>query len=684
MGSVIGGLYSLGYDSDSLHKLLNKINFDDVLTNKIPENKIIYLEKEHFYNSIFSVPLSFRKALLPSGLINGQQIENSLSFYSWQAADINDFSKLPIPFLCLGTDLITGKKVELKSGYLPDAIRASIAVPTIFTPIKIDSALLIDGGAASNFPVHEVKNMGAEIVIGSFVGFHVYQEDELQSMAGIVRQLMAMSSYEDFKEQIKLADYYIEPKLKDLSASVFTNVDTIYQRGYKAALPFKDKFKKLADSLNSIGNQKPLENIFDKKFYSFDKIEVTGNNIYSDFQILGVLNIKPKEDIDKYLLEDRINLLYGKAWFDKVKYRVVPRNDSLLLIIDCIEKPQAMFYGSVHYDNYLLAGLVVDVTVKNFITQRSVIDLKSYVGQYYRFKLNCLQFIDRNQKFGISADFYADNTMIPYMEIKGQNGNVISRNIIPGLIISRRLGLNNIVSISTTYENTYLLPKYVSDYDLKSLTYNYLSSTFEYRLNTLNTKHFPDKGMILNISAGTSKLQYAVIRTDSTEADYKVNTQSGYSFERFYALHWNFRQYFSPSDKFTFALGGDALLISNTDSVSSGNNFYLLGGYESINNRSIAMTGFQANEIQVKKLAGISTEMDIELFKDLHINIMADFFFVQEANRENGFSFLTGFGAGIGYMSILGPMKIGIMMGNYEEEKFFNKTKGYISIGYKF
>jgi len=526
--------------------------------------------------------------------------------------------------------------------------------------------------------------MGAEIVIGSFVGFNVYQEEDLQSMSAILRQLIVMSSYEDLKEQKKLVDFFIEPKLKDLSASVFSNVDTIYQRGYNAALPFKDKFKNLADSLNTIGNQKPLENIFDKKFYTFDKIEVKGNKIYSDFQILGVLNIKAEEKIDKYLLEERINLLYGKSWFDKVKYRVVPRNDSLLLIIDCIEKPQAMFYGSVHYDNYLLAGLVVDVSVKNFITQRSVIDLKSYIGQYYRFKLNCLQFIDRNQKFGISADLYADNTLIPNMEIRGQNGSVISRNFIPGLFIHQRLGLNNMISISTTYENTYLLPRYVSDYDLKSLSYNYLTSTFEYRLNTLNTKHFPDKGMICNISAGTSKLQFAVVRTDSSEAVYKYNDQSGHSFERFYSLNFNIKHYFSPTEKLTFALGGDALLVTDTDSISSRNNFYLLGGNEPISKRSIAMTGFQANEIQVKKLAGVSTEIDIELFRDLHINIMADFYFAQEANRENGFSFLTGYGAGIGYMSVLGPMKIGIMTGNYEEEKFFNKTKGYISIGYKF
>lgn len=684
IGSVIGGMYSIGYTSDSLYNLMKKINWENTFTNKIPENKIIYLEKDHFYNSIVSVPLSARKIKLPAGLINGQQIENALNFYSWPAADIHDFTKLPIPFSCLGTNLLTGKKVELKSGYLPDAIRASIAVPTIFTPVKIDSSLLIDGGVVSNFPVFEVRNMGADIIIGSFVGFHINKDNELQSMSGIVRQLTTLSGYDDFNEQKTLADFFIESNLKDFSASAFSNIDSIYERGYKAALPFKDKFKKLADSLNFFEHQKPLDNIFDKQYYSFNKIEVTGNKTYSDFQILGILEIEPELKIDKYLLADKIDLLYGNEWFDKVKYRVIPRNDSLILEIDCIEKPPAILYGAVHYDNYLLAGLVVDISLKNLITRRSLIDLKSYISQYYRFKLYCLQFIDKNQKFGISTDFYADNSLIPNLEINGQTGNAVSRNFIPGLSINRRLGLNNMMSISSKYENTNLLLRYVSESDLKSLTYNYLSSAFEYRLNTLNTKHYPDKGMIFNMSASTSKLMSAIIRTDSSEAAYKINNQSGLSFERFYSVNLHLKQYLSLSDKFTIGIGGDLLFISKTDSVSSSNNFSLLGGFESVNKRSIAMTGFHSNEIPVKKLAGISTDLDIELFKDLHLNLMADFFIIQEAKRENGFSFLNGYGAGLGYMSIIGPMKIGIMTGNYSQEKFFNKTKGYISIGYKF
>ena len=115
MGSIIGGLYSLGYSADSLHKIFKSINWKLMLSNKIPENKVIFLEKKHFNNSIISLPLSSRKVILPSGLINGQQVENTLSFYAWPAADINDFSKLPIPFMCVATDIITYKKVDLEN-----------------------------------------------------------------------------------------------------------------------------------------------------------------------------------------------------------------------------------------------------------------------------------------------------------------------------------------------------------------------------------------------------------------------------------------------------------------------------------------------------------------------------------------------------------------------------------------
>jgi NTE family protein len=683
MGSIIGGLYSLGYSADSLRKILKSINWKLILSNKIPENKVIFLEKNHFSNSAISLPLASRKVTLPSGLINGQQAENMLSFYAWPAADISDFSKLPIPFLCVATDIINYKIVDLKSGYLPDAIRASFSVPSIFTPLKIDSLLLLDGGLIRNFAATEAKEMGADIIIGSYVGFKGYKADKLQSVSGIVEQIAMFRSLTDFGEENKRVNVLIKPKTEGLSIFDFENVDSLIQRGYEAALPYKAYFKKLADSLNNIGHQKQIKSILDKKSYAFSKIEITGNKSYSNEQILGVLNIKPGEKVDKYMITDRIELLFGKAWFDKVKYRVISRNDSLILGIDCIEKPPAMLYGSVHYDNALQSGLIFELSLKNLLTQRSMIDFGARIGQYYRFDLDYLQSIDRNQVFGISANFNSDNTLIPLLDFRGDKGEVLSRNFTPGLSINRRLGLNNMMSLSADYENTNLILHYISDIHLKNLTYNYIAATYDYKINSLDTKNFPHRGTILNISVSTAKLQSAEMQTDTSNAEINLNN-GRVSYTRFYTLHGSVDHFFSPTEKMTVSIGGDVLYITNSDSVSSQNNYFLLGGVESVSKRSVPMVGFQSNEIAVKKLAGFRTNFDMEIFENFHMNIMGSIFAAQEADRNSGFSILTGIGIGAGYMSIIGPIKVGLMYGSYKKEEYFNKIKGYISIGYNF
>jgi NTE family protein len=684
MGSIIGGMYSLGYTADSVQKILKMINWKLVMSNNISENKVIFLEKNNFNNCIISLPLSSRKVVLPSGLINGQQVENTLNFYTWPAADINDFSKLPIPFQCTATDIITYKKVDLATGYLPDAIRASFSVPSVFTPLKIDTLLLLDGGLIRNFPAREIKEMGADIVVGSYTGFRGYKEDGLQSVSGIMKQIAFFRSLKDFEEQKILVDVLVIPETDEFSFFGFENIDSIVRKGYEAALPYKNYFKNLADSLNLIGPQKPIKNILDKQFYTFDKIEIAGNKIYSDFQILGVLNIKPEEKIDKYQLSDRIELLYGKIWFDKVKYRIVPRNDSLVLVIDCIEKPQAMFYASAYYNNSLQSGLVLGLSVKDLFTPRSVININSYISQFYRIKLNAIQFIDRNQIFGMSANLYADNTFIPMLEMRGETGNVISRNFTPGLSINRRLGLNHMMSVSLNYENLDLVLRYDADSRLKNLSYNYISETYDYQANSLDSKHFPGKGTIINISAGTSKLLSGILRTDSSKTVFKGDNPGEFSFDRFYTLFGSFKQYFTATEKLTFAFGADALFITDSDSVSAQNNFFLLGGFESLNKRSVPLIGFHPNEIPVKKMAGIRGELDIEMIQDFHLTLTANIFAVREVNRSKGYSILSGYGLGVGYMSIFGPMRIGLMQGFYNKEDFFRQVKGYIGFGYSF
>jgi hypothetical protein len=521
-------------------------------------------------------------------------------------------------------------------------------------------------------------------VIGSYVGFDAYNEGELQSVSGILKQIAMFRSVDDFEEQKKFVDVLIEPVTDKFSILGFENVDSLFNKGYEAALPYKNYFRKLADSLNNISPQKPIEDILKKQLYAFDKIEITGNKFYSDLQILGVLDIKPQQPVGKYLLTDRIELLYGKAWFDKVKYRIIPRNDSLILVIDCIEKPRAMLYGSGHYDNSLQAGLTLGISAKDLFTPRSVVNINSYISQFYRFELDAIQFIDKNQRFGISTNFYADNTLIPLLELRGENGSVFSRNFTSGMSISQRLGLNHMMNVSVNYEHPELILRYDADALLKSISYNYITAGYDYQFNSLDNKHFPHKGRIINVSVKTSKLLSGSIRTETSKTIFKVDNPGQFSFDRFYTLSGSIKQYFTNKDNLTFAIGFDALYITDCDSVSAQNNFYMLGGYESLNKRSVSLIGFHPNEVPVKKMAGIRGELDMEITDDLHLTMMANVFAAQEVNRSEGFSILTGYGIGLGYMSIIGPLKIGMMRGHYNQEKNFKQIKGYVSLGYSF
>lgn len=684
MGSIIGGLYSLGYSADSLEKISKSVNWDQVFANKIPENKVIFPEKIHFQNSIITLPLTFKEAILPKGLINGQLIEKMLSYYAWPAADIDDFSELPIPYMCVGTDIVGLNKIDLKYGYLPDAMRASSAVPSIMTPLEIDSLLLIDGGFLRNFAASEAKEMGAGILIGSYTGGKRYPEEKIKSIPDILKQLGFFTGIKDYMEEKKLVDILIEPQLDDYSAMDFENIDSIILKGYEAALPFREKFTKLADSLNSIAPQEERKILLSKQYYTVDNVEINGNMIYSDKQILGILDVKPGDSIDKNLITEKIDLLYGKVWFDKVTYRFHKRSDSLILSLDCVEKPRAMFYGSVHYDESVKTGAILGFKVNNLLTRQSMIDLNTYIGQFYTINFSYSQFADRYRKFGLSASFYADNNNIPNFKIGDDRGNTLNRNQITSLGLVKRIGLNQMLEISASYDIMSLIPDYISKDQIRRLTYNYLTENLRYSVNTINTKYFPDRGTVFSIYAGTSKLVSAIRKTEPGSIKYSQDDSPGYNPLRFYKAMLGYRQYFSPTKKFTLSIGGNALFITETDTLSSQNNFVLLGGTRAISRRSVAMTGFQSGELVARKFAGLDAGFDLEILPSLHICADASFYILQDDVTAGNYLFYNGYGLSAGYMTILGPLKAGIMYGRNRNSIYFDDLKGFISFGYYF
>jgi NTE family protein len=686
MGSIVGGMYAIGYTPDSIAKMFSSFDWEPAMSDRIPEDKIIFLEKKHFHNSLIALPITRNAIKIPAGLISGQQIESGLNHYFWPAATITDFDSLPIPFLCLATDVVTARSVVFRKGYLPDAIRASIAIPSVFTPVRIDTAILVDGGVVRNYAVSELREMGADIVIGSYVSFRGYKGKDLESAYEILKQIGFLGSLADYEHQKQLTDILIEPDLGEVNTLSFNDVDSVIEKGYRETLKYKSILGRLADSLDSFGPGAPVKPLPDIQYYRFDSIRVTGNKNISEDQIIGVLGVKPGENVDRPLLEERIELLYGKNWFEKVRYRIIPEGDSMILEIECIERPRAMLYGSLHYDPSLSTGALISLSVRDLITPRSVLNADTYIGQYYRFRFSAIQFVDKSQKFGVESSFFADNTRLPLIPLKNETGPMLSQNYNAILSLSKRLSLNHMMTLSGSFENQHLIPDYVTATLIRKISYDYLKLNYTYQTNTLNKKHFPDRGITSGLSFTSSWLVKAVMKVGSVRWIYKPGNEgpSSFSFDRKYAVRAWFNSYSAASDRVTISFGGDFLLSTGADSVTSGNDFWLLGGMEAVTDRSISAVGFHPNQVMVRNTAGARFGTDVEIATDLHITADFNLFALREPDRDEEFTLMGGCGIGAGYMTVAGPISIGIMYGFYNRQVLYNNIKGYISIGFTF
>jgi hypothetical protein len=355
-----------------------------------------------------------------------------------------------------------------------------------------------------------------------------------------------------------------------------------------------------------------------------------------------------------------------------------------VLEIECIEKPTAMLYGSLHYDNAIGSGVLLAFSSKNFIFPGTVLNINTFLGKYPRVQALFLQYLGWKQAYSMSVNVNFDKTPVPVLHIHNETGNADLGNLSTGLNFARRIGLNHMFSISGIYEYLTLTPRYVSESGIEIISYNYIKPTIRYGINTLDTKYFPNKGTIFDVSGNTSRLISASLRTDTEKSNYDSGNRGDFSFDRYFSMKGGFRQYFSRGKRVTFSVHADAVYLSRCDSAVTQNNFYLLGGLQSISSRSIAMTGFHTSELTVKTAAGAGIEIDVEAFHDFHLNMEADIFAAQSIYMNDGFNLIAGLGLGAGYMTILGPIKAGIMYGHDPYNDYFSNLKGYLSIGFNF
>ncbi|MEO6542303.1 MAG: patatin-like phospholipase family protein, partial [Ferruginibacter sp.] len=169
MGAIVGALYATGYSGNDIENLKNDIDFDVLFSNNVSLKTLSMEEKDQYSRFAVELPFINNRIRLQTGVITGQELNLKFSELFFHVYNIRDFDHFKIPFKCMATDLETGDLVVMDTGNIITALQATMAIPSIFSAVTRDNKKLVDGGLVRNFPVKNVKEMGADIVIGSNV-----------------------------------------------------------------------------------------------------------------------------------------------------------------------------------------------------------------------------------------------------------------------------------------------------------------------------------------------------------------------------------------------------------------------------------------------------------------------------------------------------------------------------------
>jgi len=365
MGAFVGALYASGYSAAEIKGIAEDLDWQEIQEDQLSRRGISIEEKRDDGRFIGAFPIHGSRIDLPAGLITGQRLSTLLANLTWDVRYQRDFQQLPRPFLCMATDIATGEQVILDEGYLPDAIRASMAFPSVFTPIEIDDRLLMDGGLVNNFPVQEVQDSGADIIIGVDVGARLYPKDELNSVLRIIDQAMSFQMVTNTRSQQERCDVLITPDVSGFNLASFHDLDSLIERGRQAARRQLPQLRALAGESDPHRQFIPPVRTHRDSSILITELEIRGLNRVSPNLLQGKLNLTLPCRVTLRDLELAISRIYGSFFFTWVSYILEPQPDGIRLIVRVVEDTSDQFRIGFHYDDHFKSAVLLNTVFRN-------------------------------------------------------------------------------------------------------------------------------------------------------------------------------------------------------------------------------------------------------------------------------------------------------------------------------
>ena len=210
MGGLVGGLYASGMDSAQITTVAEQADWSALLNPSTPFTDQPVVDKQNWNRTFGKMTFRFGKGFsLPSGLNSGEALSLLLSHLTLAYSGVSNFDELPTPFRCVATDLVSGDAVVLDKGSLPLAMRATMSLPGVFTPVKLDGMVLVDGGVLENIPVDPVRNMGARTVIAIALETPNAKPEQFKSLPSVLRQTISLAIAKNEQRSLAKADLVI-------------------------------------------------------------------------------------------------------------------------------------------------------------------------------------------------------------------------------------------------------------------------------------------------------------------------------------------------------------------------------------------------------------------------------------------------------------------------------------------
>ncbi len=366
MGSIIGGLYAIGYTPEQMDSLVRKQDWQFLLSDRTPREDKNMTERETDEKYVISVPFS-KTAIkeVAGGLIRGQNIANMFSELTLGYHDSLSFNQLPTPFACVSENIANGKEVVFHEGVLATAMRASMAIPGVFTPVRLNDMVLIDGGVVNNYPVDVAKAMGADVIIGVDVQSELKPANELNSAASILGQLVDLMGQDKYLENVKGTNVHIKVDVKGYSAASFsqTAIDTLILRGERAAGKEIANLMALKEEIGLPVTYMPVREVMYEPVHRvlIQKISFQGLEEKDKKWIMKRCDLKENAFNDISRIEEATSIIRANTNYSSVTYKLENQDGEMYNLIYTIHKKQENRINiGIRFDSEEIATLLIN------------------------------------------------------------------------------------------------------------------------------------------------------------------------------------------------------------------------------------------------------------------------------------------------------------------------------------